>query len=121
MRMFKFHQTPDNLVIAELINYQLIISQVQDALDLIADMGTNSCSRIIIYERNFHPDFFDLKTKLAGEVLQKFSNYRLKLAIVGDFSKYNSKSMQDFIRESNKGNTVFFLDSIDSALSRLSK
>jgi len=31
-------------------------------------------------------DFFDLSTGLAGEILQKFVNYHVKIAIVGDFS-----------------------------------
>ncbi|WP_083996437.1 DUF4180 domain-containing protein [Desulfosporosinus acididurans] len=53
-------------------------------------------------------DFFDLKTKLAGEILQKFVNYHVRIAIVGDFSGYKSKSLKDFIYESNNGKDVFF-------------
>ncbi|WP_449401649.1 DUF4180 domain-containing protein [Chryseobacterium wanjuense] len=53
--------------------------------------------KVIIHEKNITPEFFDLKTKIAGDILQKFSNYRVKLAIVGDFSKYESKSIKDFI------------------------
>jgi hypothetical protein len=119
--MIQFHKIPGNREIAELKEEKFIISQAQDALDLMADVGVNGCNRIILQEMNFHPDFFDLKTRLAGEILQKFSNYHVKLAIIGDFSKYTSKSMQDFIRESNKGNTVYFLETIDSAISKLSK
>jgi hypothetical protein len=80
-----------------------------------------NCDRLIIHEHNLHADFFDLKTRLAGEVLQKFSNYRVKLAIVGDFAKYKSKSLQEFIIESNKSNTVFFTDNLSSAMMRLEK
>ncbi len=119
--MIRFHKTNDNKVIAELTDAKFIITQAQDALDLMADMGTKDCDRIIIHEKNFHPDFFNLKTGLAGDILQKFSNYHVKLAIIGDFSKYKSKSMQDFIRESNKGNMIFFLNSCESALKRLSE
>ena len=42
---------------------------------------------------------------MAGEILQKFSNYRVRLAIVGDFTPYSSKSIKDFIYESNKKRT----------------
>jgi hypothetical protein len=45
----------------------------------------------------------------------------MKLAITGDFSKYKSKSLQDFIRESNKGNRIYFLDSVEAALMKLEK
>jgi len=37
------------------------------------------------------------------------------LAIIGDFAKYESKSLHDFIRESNKGNRIFFLSNIEDA------
>ena len=111
---------PDNgILIAELTDNQFVISQPQDVLDIFGELMATGCERIIIYERNLHADFFDLKTRLAGEVLQKFSNYRVKLAIIGDFAKYNSKSLQDFISESNKSNIVFFTDSTDLAIQRL--
>jgi hypothetical protein len=90
-------------------------------LDLLGQIGSYDCRRIIIYERNLNMDFFKLRTGLAGEILQKFSNYNVKLAIVGDFTKYTSRSLQDFIRESNKGNMIFFIDSLDSAIKRLSE
>jgi len=119
--LIKYHKTPDDTLIAEFTDNNFIITQVQDILDLMGDLVSLNCSRIIIHERNLHPDFFLLKTGLAGDILQKFSNYKVKLAIVGDFSKYKSKSLGDFIRESNKGAAIFFLDSLDSALSRLTK
>ena len=119
--MIKYHKTPYNIVIAELKDDRIIIGQTQEVLNVICDLASYSCRRIIINEKNFHNDFFQLKTGLAGEILQKFSNYNVKLAIVGDFSKYESKSLKDFIRESNKGNMIYFVDSLDSALIRLSK
>jgi len=76
-----------------------IITQPQDFLDLIGDSVSQNCNRLIIREKNLHKDFFRLHTGLAGEILQKVSNYNFKLAIIGDFSKYYSKSLQDFIRE----------------------
>jgi spore coat polysaccharide biosynthesis predicted glycosyltransferase SpsG len=60
-------------------------------------------------------DFFKLRTGVAGELLQKCSNFRIRLAIVGDFSEYTSKSLRDFIYESNKGNLVYFTNDLDSA------
>ena len=65
-------------------------------------------------------DFFNLRTRLAGEVLQKFINYQIKVAIVGDFTIYSSKSLKDFIYESNKGSNIFFLPNEEQAIERLS-
>lgn len=106
----------NSIAIAEVTADDIIISEVQDALDIIADCSYQGAEKIIFYEKNLHPDFFDLKTKLAGEILQKFSNYRMSLAIVGDFSKYASKSLRDFIYESNKGGRIRFVNSLEEAL-----
>ena len=64
--------------------------------------------------------FFDLSTKLSGEILQKFINYHIKIVIVGDFSVYTSKSLKDFIYESNKGKDIFFLPNEKEAIEKLS-
>ena len=44
----------------------------------------------------------------------------MRIAVVGDFSIYTSKSLKDFIYESNKGNHVFFVQNEDEAIERLS-
>lgn len=97
------------------------IDSVQDILDMMASARYFcDCSGIIINKESLNDDFFDLKTRFAGEILQKFSNYRMRLAIIGDFSIYTSKSLKDFIRESNNGNLVFFKNDIEKALESIS-
>lgn len=107
--------------IAELISDQIEINDQQDALDIMADAGYQGANRLIVYEKNLHPDFFDLKTRLAGEILQKFSTYKAYLAIVGDFSKYPGKSLKDFIYESNKVGRINFVTKKEDALFALTK
>jgi hypothetical protein len=111
--------THKNIKIAEVSSADLLIRDPQDALDLMAEAGYLGAGSIILLEEHLDPGFFDLKSGLAGEILQKFSNYNLKLALVGDFSKYKSKSLQDFIRESNRGNRIFFFDDFEAAIARL--
>lgn len=117
--MFKFHTCGKNRIIAELIDLDYVIGETQDVLDLMVNTGSETCDRIIIYERNLDPRFFDLKTKFAGEILQKFSNYNFRLAIIGDFSKFKSKSLHDFILESNRTGRIYFVDNLELALKRL--
>lgn len=57
-----------------------------------------------------------LRIGIAGEILQKFINYKTKVAIIGDFSRYQSKPLRDFFYESKKGNDVFLLPTLDEAL-----
>lgn len=110
----------DNTNIAELTSDDTLISKDEDGLELLANLYYQGFDRIIIYERNITPDFFDLKNGMAGEILQKFSTYRVRLAIVGDFSKFKSKSLNDFMYESNKGRHISFVSSITEALKILS-
>jgi hypothetical protein len=83
--------------------------------------GYSCCESLIIHERNLDPGFFDLKTGLVGEILQKFSNYRMRRPIVGSFGKYGSQSLKDFIVECNRGRTVFFVEDVAAAMTRLSQ
>ena len=106
--------------IALVISNKIVINNIQDALDLLADSSYQGAQKLIIKEENITADFFDLKTKIAGDILQKFSNYKVQLAIVGDFSKYNSKSLKDFIYESNKHKQINFVNSIEDAKEKLS-
>jgi hypothetical protein len=64
-------------------------------------------------------DFFVLSSGIAGEVVQKFVNYGIRLAIVGDFSGCTSKPLRDFMYESNKGKHLYFVATVDEALERL--
>jgi hypothetical protein len=106
--------------IAELVSDELIINTIEDGLDLLGNLYYQDFDKIIIHEKNITSDFFDLKNGIAGEILQKFSNYRVRLAIVGDFTKYTGKSVNDFIYESNKGKQVIFVSSVTEGLKILS-
>ena len=110
----------NNTKIAEVISDETIISTAEDGLDLLGNLYYQGFDCIVLYENNVTPDFFDLKNGIAGEILQKFSTYRVKLAIVGDFSKYSSKSLTDFIYESNRGKHINFVNSTTEAIKILS-
>jgi hypothetical protein len=111
----------NNIPIAEVKTSGVLINNVQDAVDLIGNCRYQGADRIIIKAEQIIPDFFDLKTRIAGEILQKFSNYQVQVAIIGDYRGFTSKSLKDFIIESNKGSLVSFVASIDEAKGRLSK
>ncbi|WP_305927575.1 DUF4180 domain-containing protein [Bacillus mycoides] len=107
--------------IAVVRNDTVLISDVQSALDLMATVQYEADSkRIAINKSLISESFFDLKTRLAGDILQKFINYRVKIAIIGDFSMYTSKSLKDFIYECNKGKDIFLLATEQQAIEKLS-
>jgi alpha/beta hydrolase len=111
----KIH-TIDDRKIAEIISDDIVLQTVEDAVDLIGNMSYQGFDKLIIHEENMIPDFFELKNKIAGNILQKFSQYSMPLAIIGDFEKYESKSLNDFIFESNKGKQINFVTTIEDGL-----
>lgn len=91
-----------------------------DVLDMIASVIWNDeADDLAVHEENIIPDFFDLSTGVLGDILQKCSNYGFRLALIGDFEKYSSTSLQAFIRESNRGRHVFFARTLQEALNFL--
>ena len=110
-----------NTKIAEVISDKIVINSIQDGLDLLGNIYYQDFDKLVIYEKNITPEFFDLKTKIAGEILQKFSNYRVRLAIIGDFTKFEGKSIRDFIFESNKTKHINFTKTLTEALEKFSK
>ena len=101
---------------------ELVITDTQTALDVLMsakyDIGTKN---IVIDKKLIVEDFFILSTGLAGEILQKYTNYGGRIAIYGDYSRYTSKPLKDFIYESNKGKNVFFVSTKEEAINMLTK
>ena len=98
---------------------EIIMADVQSAMDLI--MNVKYETGIVLNKEAVTEDFFILSKGIAGEILQKFINYQIKFAVCGDFSKYTSKPLKDFIYESNKGKDIFFVPDTDTAVKMLSQ
>jgi len=94
------------------------IDSLSDALDLMASARYHSSGdTLIIAQKNICDAFFDLSSGFAGEVLQKFSTYRMRLAITGPV-QFASKALTDFIYECNTGNHIIWTETSEQALSR---
>ena len=101
---------------------QAEITTPQAALDLAATARYEAgAERIAIDKRVLGEDFFVLSTGIAGEILQKFINYHVKAAMFGDYSRYTSKPLRDFIYESNNRKDFFFTASKEEAVERLAQ
>lgn len=108
----------NGITVQEITHEGILIRDVQDIIDLMSD---SSVRKFIIRKENFHQDFFDLRTGIAGDILQKASTYRISIGIVGDFNNIQSKSLRDFIYESNKTGQILFKDSVDEVLTNFLK
>lgn len=88
-----------------------LLRKGQDASDLISEARSANATVAVLPLTRLDPAFFDLKTGIAGEMVQKFVNYGLKVAILGDTTELaaKSKALHDFIYESNRRGSVWFL------------
>lgn len=108
--------------IAVIKSNKIIIKDVQSAIDFIMTVKYETgCNKIALNKDAIVEDFFILSKGLAGEILQKFVNYQTKFAIYGDYSRYTSKPLKDFIYESNNGKDIFFAKNEDEAIDMLSR
>ncbi len=112
----------NNIMCAVINSDEKVFTDAQSALDVLMtakyDAGTKN---IVIDKKLIVEDFFILSTGLAGEILQKYTNYGGRIAIYGDYSRYTSKPLKDFIYESNKGKSVFFVSTKEEAIEMLTK
>lgn len=91
------------------------ISSEQEAIDLIAVCLENNTNLILLGSEVLADDFFKLGTGLAGGVLQKFVNYRIKTAVVISNKEKIKGKFKDLLAESNKGNSFRVFDNTDDA------
>jgi Domain of unknown function (DUF4180) len=95
----------------------------RDAIDLIAEAYERRANLILLPVERLDQNFFALETGLAGAIVQKFAQYGLSLAVVGDVSRYadESASFRDFVRESNRRNDIWFVATADELQDRLAR
>jgi Domain of unknown function (DUF4180) len=84
----------------------------RDGDDILGAAFGEGARMVAIPVARLSDDFFRLSTKLAGTVVQKFANYQVRLAIVGDVSAWttSSKSFHDFVYEANRGTQLTFAE-----------
>jgi hypothetical protein len=93
----------------------------RDAVDIIAEASPHRASLVAIPTTRLGDDFFRLSTRIAGEVIQRFLMYGMRVAIVGDISRYvdESNALRDFVIESNRGEHVWFVENQEELGQRL--
>ncbi len=98
-----------------------IVRSGSDAGDLIGAAWGEQAALVAVPLARLDPAFLDLKSGLAGEVIQKFVNYGLRLAIVGDISAEvaASRALHDFALESNRGRHIWFVTDMAALSARL--
>lgn len=91
------------------------------ALGLIGDAFGHEADMVVVPVGRLPDEFFDLRTRVAGGIVQKFVNYRLRLVIVGDITRHvaGSAALGDFVREANRGSHLWFVATRQELAERL--
>jgi hypothetical protein len=97
------------------------LASEQDAVDLIGEAMYSGAQMIIVPVERLEEDFFQLKTGLAGQFIQKFVTYRQRLVILGDITEHvdSSRALRDYVYETNRGDQVWFMASLQELSQRL--
>lgn len=99
------------------------LGATQDFLDIIGTLWGEAVgvTFVAIPVARLAPEFFDLRTGLAGDALQKFVNYGVQVALVGDIREHvaTGSALADFVHESNQGSHVWFCADLDELRARL--
>jgi len=98
---------------------QILIRSEQDAVDLVAICGEQGSHKLLLYAGNLIDDFFDLKTGLAGLVLQKLVNYHIQMAAVVPRDLWRQGRFRELANESNRNRHFGIFESRDQAVAWL--
>jgi hypothetical protein len=87
-----------------------VLTHADQILDIVGQALGAGAELVVLPVNRLDETFFNLRTGLAGHVLQTFANYRLRLVILGDVSRHVavSDALRDLIRESNRGRQTWF-------------
>lgn len=83
----------------------------RDAVDLIAFALSHKAKLIVLPTDRLPDGFFRLRTRIAGEIVQKFVQYRVPVAIIGDIDDHltASEALRAFVHEANRGKDFWFV------------
>lgn len=98
-----------------------LLAREADINDLLGAAFSSEVDLLAIPVERLGPDFLKLGTGLAGAAFQKMVNYHLKCAIVGDIGEALTRSgpLRDFVRETNKGNSIWFVPDFQTLREKL--
>ncbi|QXJ22778.1 DUF4180 domain-containing protein [Actinomadura graeca] len=96
------------------------VATTQDALDLIGASFLGARVVAVPVDR-LDERFFSLGTRFAGEIMQKFANYRLPLAVIGDITEHlaASSALRALVHESGRSDHIWFVPDLDALDARL--
>lgn len=79
------------------------ITRLQDALDIVAASHEFDAENVLLRAEQLPSEFFELRTRFAGEFVQKLMNYRLKVACVFRDDGSCGPRLREYVHEARTG------------------
>ncbi len=99
----------------EIISTTEPLSTENDALDLISLCWEHETNEIMLHYSSLSEDFFKLRTKVAGNIIQKFINYGIRAAAIIPKEIIENGRFREMALETNKGNHFRLYESKEDA------
>jgi hypothetical protein len=98
------------------------IADEASAMDVVGQAFGDAAEVVAVPVTRLTPDLVRLSSGVAGAVVQKFVNYRLRLVVVGPLEHHGPPSgpVADWVREANRGRELWFVADLDELDARLS-
>ena len=93
------------------------------ARDVIGDAFSVDARTVVIPVDRFDASFFDLRTGVAGDIVQAFVNHQLRLVVLGTLppAATTSSSFGAFVGEANRGSQIWFVETAEELDDRLAE
>jgi hypothetical protein len=93
------------------------------ATDLVGEALGRRAEVVVVPAERLTDDFFELVTGVADDIVQKFANHHVRLAIVGDISRHveASGTLGSWVADANRGRDVWFCETFDEFQARLDR
>lgn len=96
-----------------------LFQREQDASDIIERCMEQDVNAVVLEGRMLADEFINLRTGLAGIVIQKLANYNIKAAVVIDDGQNFPARFQEMVSELSAGNTFRLFNDVESAVNWL--
>jgi len=107
--------TIDGQQVAEGSPGQLLVGNGSAVDEVLEFCFAHRVRLVLLHSDNLADDFFDLRSGMAGIVLQKFRTYRRQVAIVLSPTRELNDRFRELIAEENQGPYVRFFAELGTA------
>ena len=95
---------------------ELLLTTATESARLVEACANAGVDKIILYPENLPPQFFDLSSREAGEVLGKLRNYFIRMAVIKSTNLKLSRRFAEILGEERRSGFFSLFENRQEAL-----